>query len=223
MSPAARDRGRRRAPSAASARRRARAACAARGRRGSRARRAWTGRRRRSSRCRALRARVDCRGPHPGRPVARALLLVEELAVDAVRVALERQVPVAQVRQQHRRDPHVVLDHLALGEPGGRVEDLVEVRERERAPLHLDLHALRRCHAPHRTASVRVRRPGARVAPWHALDARDPPALGPRRPRGAGDPDRAGRPRAGAERARHAGRPGRARAGRPAAAGARRA
>ena len=40
------------------------------------------------------------RGRHPVRAVRRALLLVEVLALDAVRVALQRQRPVAQVRQQ---------------------------------------------------------------------------------------------------------------------------
>ena len=78
---------------------------------------------------------------HAG-PVRRAALLVEEPALDAVRVALQRQRPRPQVRQQHRRDPRVVVDHVALGEPGARVHQLVEVRQRQRDVAHRDLDAL---------------------------------------------------------------------------------
>ena len=79
---------------------------------------------------------------HPVRPVRRAALLVEELLLDAVRIALQRQRPRPQVRQQHRRDPRVVVDHVALREPGARVHQLVEVRERERRLADVDLEAL---------------------------------------------------------------------------------
>ena len=74
----------------------------------------------------------------PTRARARALLLVEVLALDAVRVALERQRAAAQVRQQHGGDARVVVDHLALGEADVRVQDLVEVGQRQ--PPALDLH-----------------------------------------------------------------------------------
>ena len=60
------------------------------------------------------------------------------------------------MRQQHRRDARVVVDHLALGEAGLGIEDLVEVGERQRPPVDLDLHALRRRHGPD------ARRPSAR-------------------------------------------------------------
>ncbi len=73
----------------------------------------------------------DRHGLHPVGPVRRGLLLVEELLVHAVRVALQRQRAVAQMRQQHRRDARVVVDHLALGEAHGGVEHLVQVREPE--------------------------------------------------------------------------------------------
>jgi hypothetical protein len=96
-------------------------------------------------------ARVHASRPDPVGPVAGALLLVEELTVDAVRIALERQVAAAQVRQQDGRDPRVVLDHLTLGETGRGIEDLVQVREREPAALDLDLHALGRRHSGDRT------------------------------------------------------------------------
>ena len=42
----------------------------------------------------------------------------------------------------HRGDPGVVVDHLALGEPGLRVEDLVDVRDRQLAAVDLYFAAL---------------------------------------------------------------------------------
>src|SRR5690606_22939747 len=77
-------------------------------------------------------------GADPGGPVRRAALLEERLALDAVGQAPQRDAAVRDVGQHHRRDPGVVVDHLGLGEPDRRVEDLVEVRELERAPLDLD-------------------------------------------------------------------------------------
>ena len=70
---------------------------------------------------------------HPVRAVVGAVLLVEELLVDAVRVADARQRPVVQVAEHDRRDPRVVVDHVPLREPRGGVHDLVEVRELEAA------------------------------------------------------------------------------------------
>ena len=75
----------------------------------------------------------DARGLDPVRAVRRALLLVEELSLDAVRVALQRQRAVVQVRQEHGRDAHVVVDQVALREAGLRIHDLVEVGEPQRA------------------------------------------------------------------------------------------
>src|SRR6185436_9120871 len=69
------------------------------------------------------------------------VLLVEEAALDAVGVALERERAVAQVRQQDGRDREVEADQVALREARSRVEDLVEVRESQAAPLQLDLDA----------------------------------------------------------------------------------
>ena len=66
-----------------------------------------------------------------------AALLEEERLVDPVRIALQRQRAAGQVRQQARRDAHVVVDHLALRE-ASRVEDLVEVRQRQLVALDLD-------------------------------------------------------------------------------------
>src|SRR5262249_42783236 len=75
----------------------------------------------------------------PRRPVLGTVLLVEHLAVNALGVPLERERPVAQVRQQRRRDTGVVVDHLALGEAGLRPVELVEVGEPERALADADV------------------------------------------------------------------------------------
>src|SRR3954451_19474988 len=74
--------------------------------------------------------------------MARALLLVEVGAADAVGIALEGQGAPPQVREQRRRDPRVVVDHLALGEPRLGIEDLVEVREGQPPAVDVDLEAL---------------------------------------------------------------------------------
>ncbi len=79
------------------------------------------------------------RGLDPVGAVGGALLLIEVLPLHAVRIALERQRPVAQVPQQHRRDLRVVVDQLGLREAGVRVEHLLEVRQPQRAPVELDL------------------------------------------------------------------------------------
>src|SRR5258708_29966941 len=47
-------------------------------------------------------------------------LLEEELAVHSVRVPLDGHRPPGDVRQERRRDPLVVVDHLRLGQPGFR-------------------------------------------------------------------------------------------------------
>jgi hypothetical protein len=83
-------------------------------------------------------ARDDALGPYPVRPVLGTFLLVEELAFDAVRVALHRQRPALEVRQHERRHARVVVDHLALGEARLGIEDLVEVGELELLALDLD-------------------------------------------------------------------------------------
>ena len=92
-------------------------------------------------------AREDVRGLHPRRGVRRAALLVEELVLHAVGIALQGERTVAQVRQQDRGDPRVVVDHLALREPRARVEDLVQIGERERLVADRDLEALGWGHA----------------------------------------------------------------------------
>ena len=74
-------------------------------------------------------------GLDPLGPVRGRLLLVEVLAVDAVGIALEGQRAVVQVREHDRRDPGVVRDEVALGEPRLGVQDLVPVGDLQPPPL----------------------------------------------------------------------------------------
>ena len=76
---------------------------------------------------------------HPVGTVFRTLLLVEVRLVDTVRVPLEGQRPITQVRKDAGSDPRVVVDHLALAEARLWVEDLVQVGELEPSTLDDDL------------------------------------------------------------------------------------
>src|SRR5205814_4213311 len=65
-------------------------------------------------------------------------LLEERLVINPVGEPAHRDAAVAEMRQQRRRDARVVVDHLALGEPGLGIQDLLEVRELELPPADLD-------------------------------------------------------------------------------------
>ena len=77
---------------------------------------------------------------HPVGPVLGAALLEEGgvAVVDALGEAAQGQRPPGQVGDDRRRDLGVVVDHLALGEAGLRVEDLVEVGELQLTAVDLD-------------------------------------------------------------------------------------
>src|SRR5205085_1458792 len=51
----------------------------------------------------------------------------------------ERERAIAQVGQERRRDAQVEVDHLRLAEPRLRIEDLVEIAEREALAVDGDL------------------------------------------------------------------------------------
>ncbi len=68
---------------------------------------------------------------HPLRPMSRTIFFVKKFRFDAIRIALHGQRPILQMRQQHGRDPDVIIDHLALGEADLRIKDLVEIRNRK--------------------------------------------------------------------------------------------
>src|SRR5262249_7483204 len=61
----------------------------------------------------------------PVRQVLRRLLLEEDLARDAVRIALHRERPVPQVRDERHRNLLVVREHVSLGDLVVRIEDAV--------------------------------------------------------------------------------------------------
>jgi hypothetical protein len=71
------------------------------------------------------------------------VLLDEGLAADAVGEAPEGDGTVLQVRQHHRGDTGVVVEHGAFGESAGGIEHLVEVRQREALTVDLRLDAIR--------------------------------------------------------------------------------
>jgi hypothetical protein len=49
------------------------------------------------------------------------------IAANAVRIALERNRTILQVRQEPPRNPDVVVEYLRLGEASSRVENLVKI------------------------------------------------------------------------------------------------
>ena len=132
-SPAGRGRGRRRARSAARRRRPAPARGAARAPPAARARQRRPVVADGEVDLAGALAGPDRLGPDPVGPVLGAALLEEVLALDAVGPARHGQRPAGEVGEDRGRDPRVVVDHLALGEAGLRVEDLVEIGDRQRA------------------------------------------------------------------------------------------
>ena len=59
------------------------------------------------------------------------------------------------MRQKDWRDPDVVIDHLAFGEPDFRVKNLVQVRNRELFPFNHEFsflwHTILSCRHPERS------------------------------------------------------------------------
>jgi hypothetical protein len=92
--------------------------------------------------------RGDPGGADPVRPVFGDVLLEEGLAADALGIALQGQRPVGDVRQQHGRHPLVVVEHLGLGKPGFRVQDLTQVGQGQRPAVDLDRDLGLRTHGP---------------------------------------------------------------------------
>ncbi len=114
---------------------------------------------------------------HPRRRAGRRVLLEEARLLHAVGPADPGDRAVLEVRQQHRRDLRVVVEHLALGRAGARVEHLVEVADRQGAALDVDLQVAhpgspRRCSGERSGGEERrgvvVRSSGVRSSrtPW---------------------------------------------------------
>src|SRR6476646_142203 len=100
---------------------------------------------------------------HPLRSMGWAILFVKEFCIYSVWVPLHRERPVAQMRQKHRRDLNVVIDYLPLGEADLRIENLVQVRDRELFSVNYELGFFRHL--------TNVQRPGINRnlkgrAPW---------------------------------------------------------
>ena len=72
--------------------------------------------------------------------VRRDALLVEEVALDAVRVALHVERPSSQMRQRAFGDAEVIGDEVALGEAALGKERLVRVRDPD--VVAADLHPI---------------------------------------------------------------------------------
>ena len=65
---------------------------------------------------------------HPFRAMRRTVLFVEKFAFHAIGISLHGERPIFQMRQKHRRDADVVIDHLSFGESDFRIKHLVQVR-----------------------------------------------------------------------------------------------
>src|SRR5207302_8209875 len=83
--------------------------------------------------------------------------------IDAVRIPLQRERPVAQVGEQDLGDAQVVIDHLRLGETGLRVEHLGEVRELQLLSADPHLARVARAHPCYRLPFAAPLRRGARA------------------------------------------------------------
>ena len=77
----------------------------------------------------------NLRDPHAGRNLLGRLVLIERLAVDAVRKALHDERAVVHDREDVRRDAHVVAHQIALGNLQLRPEHLAQVADLERLPV----------------------------------------------------------------------------------------
>ena len=96
-------------------------------------------------------------------PVARAALLEERAALDAVGEPPQGHAPVLQVGDHRRRDPGVVVDDLGLGGARLGIQHLVEVGELQPAALDLDRSgAARRGLA----TAADLRFAALRLGPW---------------------------------------------------------
>ena len=66
------------------------------------------------------------------------ILLEEVSMVHPFGLALHGEWTSGEMRNQHGRDAHVIINHLALGKAGRGIEDLLQVRELQLAALDFD-------------------------------------------------------------------------------------
>ena len=87
----------------------------------------------------AVAREVDAHGLQPRRGAVRHPLLVDLLAADAGREAVQHARPLAQGVDDARPDGEVVLDEVELGGPGRREVHAVGVRDAHRPPADVEL------------------------------------------------------------------------------------
>ena len=94
----------------------------------------------------AARRERDARGLEPLGMVLRHPLLVDRLALDAVRKSLQRAWPLEQRTHDARAYRQVVVDQVELGLASLREVDLLGVGDAHRASLDLELDCRGRSH-----------------------------------------------------------------------------
>src|ERR1700736_6124720 len=90
----------------------------------------------------------------------RSFFLVKVFAFDPIRVPLHRDRTIVQMGQQIGGNLDVVMDYLRFSKTSFRIENLVQVCERE--PVSINLNCRFLCHAYSRTTSrgsLSVRKP----------------------------------------------------------------
>src|SRR5438270_6604374 len=78
-------------------------------------------------------------GRNPSGSEGRHVLVPKCLALHAVRVSLQRDGAVFQMRQYEAGDADIVVDHFSLRSPGYRKQNLVEPGEFDLPPLNVQL------------------------------------------------------------------------------------
>src|SRR6476661_4310544 len=77
-------------------------------------------------------------GLHPVGLVHWRILFEERLALDPVGITFARKRSPVEMRQDGRRNPRVVVDHVLLGKAGCGVKDLLQVRDLKVPALDID-------------------------------------------------------------------------------------
>src|SRR6202162_2048216 len=66
---------------------------------------------------------------YPFRTMVRTFFFVEEKSFDAIRVSLQSNRPVFEVRKQNGRNSDVVINDVSFRKPSLRIENFIEVRD----------------------------------------------------------------------------------------------
>ena len=82
--------------------------------------------------------RIDQLSAQPRRETLRDMLLKKELVLDAVRIPLQRERAVFEMRQNQGGHGVVIVDHIALGVAFVGIEHLLQVGELESVAVHFE-------------------------------------------------------------------------------------